>query len=202
MVPFYAMIQQHALVILQLASPAYIDKATTETYLFLHRQKWILRGLTEMLLHDPGPSAPSNSVRLLSAEVYERILPIVLALYTPYAGESDKYYEKRATSTLKPLVVQLAVTANSDALWKPLNYQLFMLTRDESAIVRYALICLIVIARVKLEGTWRWTRSPPSMSAWERPSSHCCPNQCSSFPSSSRTPTRALRSLPRRSLSV
>ena len=35
------------------------------------------------------------------------------------------------------------MTVNNEALWKPLNYQIFMLTRSEDASVRYAALDVI-----------------------------------------------------------
>jgi hypothetical protein len=142
MVPYFNNVLDHIVVVLQLPPPVTNPKSRSFN-VFFERLAWILRALTNVLLYDAGPSAPSGSVRLMTTELYDRLLPVFVNLVSKFQGETNKFYENRVDSVVKPLLLQLAVTVNNEALWKPLNYQLFMLTRSEDASVRYAALDVI-----------------------------------------------------------
>ena len=48
----------------------------------------------------------------------------------------EESYQERVEQQLVPCLSQLAVAAGRDSLWKPLNYQLLLKTRESSPQVR------------------------------------------------------------------
>ena len=49
--------------------------------------------------------------------------------------KSEKLYKKRVSEHLIPCVVQLAVGAQDDTLWKTINYQILLKTRHSESQV-------------------------------------------------------------------
>lgn len=62
--------------------------------------------MTHVLLFDAGPSAPTGSVRFMSTELFERLLPVFVNLVSRFNGEDNEFYEDRVDTTVKPLVVR------------------------------------------------------------------------------------------------
>jgi U3 small nucleolar RNA-associated protein 10 len=53
-------------------------------------------------------------------------------------NEDDTAYLARMTSHLVPCLGQMAVTAGTDVIWKPLNTQVLLKTREDRAATRIA----------------------------------------------------------------
>ncbi len=104
MVPYFNNVLEHFVVVLQLPPPVTDPKSRAFTA-FFERLAWILRALTNVLLYDAGPSAPAGTVRLMSTELYDRLLPVFVNLVARFNGESNKFYEDRVDNVVKPLVV-------------------------------------------------------------------------------------------------
>lgn len=48
----------------------------------------------------------------------------------------EETFQERVTGQLAPCIAQFSVAVADDALWKPLNYQILLKTRDSSPKVR------------------------------------------------------------------
>ncbi|KAG0256973.1 HEAT repeat-containing protein 1 [Actinomortierella ambigua] len=113
---------------------------------------WMISTLQKCFLHD--------SEGLWNAERFDKLLqPLVdqLLVTTDVAAEDEdqdertvaaatllsntpgwKTHEERMDNYMVPCLGQLAVTASSDALWKPLNYQVMLKSRSDQREVRLA----------------------------------------------------------------
>ncbi|KAF9921975.1 HEAT repeat-containing protein 1 [Linnemannia zychae] len=96
---------------------------------------WMISSLTKCLLHDNDG--------LWNADRFEKLLhPLVNQLLVTSnqpvdaAGSEWKSYENRMDTWLVPCLGQLAVTLSNDALWKPLNYQVLLKTREDNKQIR------------------------------------------------------------------
>eukprot|EP01135_Chromosphaera_perkinsii_P001742 Nk52_evm11s210 gene=Nk52_evmTU11s210 len=68
--------------------------------------------------------------------------PLVNVISNNRIGSADVYQE-RVAEFVVPTMAQFARAAGSDALWKPLNHEVLMKTRDESAMVRFAALKVV-----------------------------------------------------------
>ncbi|KAG0209950.1 HEAT repeat-containing protein 1 [Mortierella sp. GBA30] len=97
---------------------------------------WMVSSLQKCFLHDNDG--------LWNADRFEKLLhPLVnQLLVTANVVESEKddadwkSYENRMNTYLVPCLGQLAVTLSNDALWKPLNYQVLLKTREDDRHIR------------------------------------------------------------------
>ncbi|KAG0073217.1 HEAT repeat-containing protein 1 [Linnemannia elongata] len=96
---------------------------------------WMISSLTKCFLHDNDG--------LWNADRFEKLLhPLVNQLLVTsnqavdVAGTEWKSYENRMNTWLVPCLGQLAVTLSNDALWKPLNYQVLLKTREDNKQIR------------------------------------------------------------------
>ncbi|KAF9125924.1 HEAT repeat-containing protein 1 [Mortierella sp. 14UC] len=96
---------------------------------------WMISSLTKCFLHDNDG--------LWNADRFEKLLhPLVNQLLVTsnqavdVAGTEWKSYENRMNTWLVPCLGQLAVTLSNDALWKPLNYQVMLKTREDNKQIR------------------------------------------------------------------
>ncbi|KAF9404185.1 HEAT repeat-containing protein 1 [Podila epigama] len=96
---------------------------------------WMISSLQKCFLHDNDG--------LWNADRFEKLLhPLVnqLLVTSSVAPESAvsewQLYEKRMEQWLVPCLGQLAVTLSNDALWKPLNYQVLLKTREDKREIR------------------------------------------------------------------
>ncbi|KAF9149616.1 HEAT repeat-containing protein 1 [Linnemannia schmuckeri] len=96
---------------------------------------WMISSLNKCFLHDNDG--------LWNADRFEKLLhPLVNQLLVTsnqtvdVAGTEWKSYENRMNTWLVPCLGQLAVTLSNDALWKPLNYQVLLKTREDNKQIR------------------------------------------------------------------
>ncbi|KAG0309622.1 HEAT repeat-containing protein 1, partial [Linnemannia gamsii] len=96
---------------------------------------WMISSLNKCFLHDNDG--------LWNADRFEKLLhPLVNQLLVTsnqavdVAGSEWKSYENRMNAWLVPCLGQLAVTLSNDALWKPLNYQVLLKTREDNKQIR------------------------------------------------------------------
>jgi len=64
-------------------------------------------------------------------------MPVLVAQLENTVGGPDRY-QQRMAEHLIPALAQLAVTIADDKLWKPLNYQVCLVTRNSSPMIRFA----------------------------------------------------------------
>ncbi|KAF9385202.1 HEAT repeat-containing protein 1 [Podila verticillata] len=96
---------------------------------------WMVSSLQKCFLHDNDG--------LWNADRFEKLLhPLVNQLLVTSSVAPEKatsawqVYENRMEQWLVPCLGQLAVTLSNDALWKPLNYQVLLKTREDSREIR------------------------------------------------------------------
>lgn len=63
--------------------------------------------------------------------------------------------QTRVKSTVTPCIVQLAVAAGDDTLWKHLNYQVLLKTRHNSPHVSFILEKPIMVSNISLQNKFR-----------------------------------------------
>eukprot|EP01117_Protostelium_nocturnum_P019681 TRINITY_DN8596_c0_g1_i2.p1 TRINITY_DN8596_c0_g1~~TRINITY_DN8596_c0_g1_i2.p1 ORF type:complete len:2097 (-),score=492.91 TRINITY_DN8596_c0_g1_i2:36-6326(-) len=91
--------------------------------------KYILSSLRQCFLHD--------NEGFITKERFDKLhVSIVEQLDNMLGTEED--YEYRISQLLVPTITQLALCVGKDVLWKPLNHQVLLKTRSESAQVRYS----------------------------------------------------------------
>ncbi|KAJ3161658.1 HEAT repeat-containing protein 1 [Geranomyces michiganensis] len=74
---------------------------------------------------------------MIDADKFDKLLqPLVGQIDS--LDPRDKRYETNITTYLVPCIGQLAITVGKDSLWKPLNHQILMKTRNEDPAVRLA----------------------------------------------------------------
>jgi U3 small nucleolar RNA-associated protein 10 len=64
---------------------------------------------------------------------------------------STKVQEERANKYVIPCIVQLAVNIGKEALWKPMNYQICLCTRNPQAAVRLSAVKTLLSLYNKLQ---------------------------------------------------
>ncbi|KAF9277204.1 HEAT repeat-containing protein 1 [Mortierella alpina] len=100
---------------------------------------WMVSSLQKCFLHDNDG--------LWNADRFEKLLhPLVNQLLVTVnvgsessaveSGAEWMSYENRMNTWLVPCLGQLAVTLSNDALWKPLNYQVLLKTREDDRQIR------------------------------------------------------------------
>ncbi|KAF3823874.1 hypothetical protein GH733_006878 [Mirounga leonina] len=77
------------------------------------------------------------------------MMPLVDQLENRLGG--DARYQERVTKHLIPCVAQFSVAMADDSLWKPLNYQILLKTRDSSPKVRFAALITVLALAEKLK---------------------------------------------------
>ncbi|XP_037024057.2 HEAT repeat-containing protein 1 [Artibeus jamaicensis] len=92
-----------------------------------------------------------DTQHFLSKERAEALMtPLVDQLENELGGEEK--FQERVTEHLTPCISQFAVAMADDSLWKPLNYQILLKTRDSSPKVRFAaLITVLALAETLKE---------------------------------------------------
>ncbi|XP_023604328.1 HEAT repeat-containing protein 1 isoform X2 [Myotis lucifugus] len=92
-----------------------------------------------------------DTQHFLSKERAEALMmPLVDQLENRLGGEER--FQERVTKHLVPCIAQFSVAMADDSLWKPLNYQVLLKTRDSSPKVRFAaLITVLALAETLKE---------------------------------------------------
>ncbi|ORX53545.1 hypothetical protein DM01DRAFT_1322487 [Hesseltinella vesiculosa] len=91
---------------------------------------------------------------LWNADRYDKIMtPVVDQLSVTAKGDADTYLQ-RMTTYLVPCLGQMAVTVSNDTLWKPLNHQVLMKTREDDPEVRLAALRVIEEFYQRLGDEW------------------------------------------------
>ncbi|XP_004712243.1 HEAT repeat-containing protein 1 [Echinops telfairi] len=86
----------------------------------------------------------------LSKERAEALMmPLIDQLENRLGG--DEKFQERVTKHLIPCIGQFSVAVADDSLWKPLNYQILLKTRDSSPKVRFAALITVLALAEKLK---------------------------------------------------
>ncbi|XP_042638956.1 HEAT repeat-containing protein 1 [Orycteropus afer afer] len=103
--------------------------------------QFILKCLYKIFLFD--------TQHFLSKERAEALMmPLVDQLENRLGGEEK--FQERVTKYLIPCIGQFSVAMSDDSLWKPLNYQVLLKTRDSSPKVRFAALITVLELAEKL----------------------------------------------------
>uniref|UniRef100_A0A8D1WQ10 HEAT repeat-containing protein 1 n=1 Tax=Sus scrofa TaxID=9823 RepID=A0A8D1WQ10_PIG len=90
-----------------------------------------------------------DTQHFLSKERAEALMmPLVDQLENRLGGEEK--FQERVTQHLIPCLAQFSVAVADDSLWKPLNYQILLKTRDSSPKVRFAALITVLALAEKL----------------------------------------------------
>ncbi|XP_040092233.1 HEAT repeat-containing protein 1-like isoform X1 [Oryx dammah] len=90
-----------------------------------------------------------DTQHFLSKERAEALMmPLVDQLENRLGGEEK--FQERVTGHLIPCLAQFSVAMADDSLWKPLNYQILLKTRDSSPKVRFAALITVLALAEKL----------------------------------------------------
>uniref|UniRef100_A0A4W2GKV1 HEAT repeat-containing protein 1 n=1 Tax=Bos indicus x Bos taurus TaxID=30522 RepID=A0A4W2GKV1_BOBOX len=90
-----------------------------------------------------------DTQHFLSKERAEALMvPLVDQLENRLGGEEK--FQERVTKHLIPCLAQFSVAMADDSLWKPLNYQILLKTRDSSPKVRFAALITVLALAEKL----------------------------------------------------
>ncbi|XP_059119394.1 HEAT repeat-containing protein 1 [Peromyscus eremicus] len=76
------------------------------------------------------------------------MMPLVDQLENRLGGEER--FQERVTKHLVPCIAQFSVAMADDSMWKPLNYQILLKTRDSSPKVRFAALITVLAVAEKL----------------------------------------------------
>ncbi|XP_036042781.1 HEAT repeat-containing protein 1 [Onychomys torridus] len=76
------------------------------------------------------------------------MMPLVDQLENRLGGEER--FQERVTRHLVPCIAQFSVAMADDSMWKPLNYQILLKTRDSSPKVRFAALITVLAVAEKL----------------------------------------------------
>uniref|UniRef100_A0A8C8XKJ4 HEAT repeat-containing protein 1 n=1 Tax=Panthera leo TaxID=9689 RepID=A0A8C8XKJ4_PANLE len=91
-----------------------------------------------------------DTQHFLSKERAEALMmPLVDQLENRLGGEER--FQERVTKHLIPCIAQFSVAVADDSLWKPLNYQILLKTRDSSPKVRFAALITVLALAEKLK---------------------------------------------------
>uniref|UniRef100_A0A671G2F7 HEAT repeat-containing protein 1 n=1 Tax=Rhinolophus ferrumequinum TaxID=59479 RepID=A0A671G2F7_RHIFE len=91
-----------------------------------------------------------DTQHFLSKERAEALMmPLVDQLENRLGGEET--FQERVTQHLVPCIAQFSVAMADDSLWKPLNYQVLLKTRDSSPKVRFAALITVLALAEKLK---------------------------------------------------
>ncbi|KFO34254.1 HEAT repeat-containing protein 1 [Fukomys damarensis] len=91
-----------------------------------------------------------DTQHFLSKERAEALMmPLVDQLENRLGGEEE--FQQRVTQHLIPCIAQFSVAMADDSLWKPLNYQILLKTRDSSPKVRFATLITVLALAEKLK---------------------------------------------------
>ncbi|XP_055459894.1 HEAT repeat-containing protein 1 [Psammomys obesus] len=90
-----------------------------------------------------------DTQNFLSKERAEALMmPLVDQLENRLGGEER--FQERVTKHLVPCIAQFSVAMADDSMWKPLNYQILLKTRDSSPKVRFAALITVLALAEKL----------------------------------------------------
>uniref|UniRef100_A0A452FRY1 HEAT repeat-containing protein 1 n=1 Tax=Capra hircus TaxID=9925 RepID=A0A452FRY1_CAPHI len=90
-----------------------------------------------------------DTQHFLSKERAEALMmPLVDQLENRLGGEEK--FQERVTGHLVPCLAQFSVAVADDSLWKPLNYQILLKTRNSSPKVRFAALITVLALAEKL----------------------------------------------------
>jgi len=116
---------------------AYLSKFPTENSdnLLLENELIgaILTALHKCFLYD--------TEHFINKEKFDKLLMPIVNQLENTTGSNEEYQQR--TAFLIPTLVQLAVCVNTNTLWKPLNYQVLLKTRNEHPKVRFAALKII-----------------------------------------------------------
>nr|XP_031527782.1 HEAT repeat-containing protein 1 isoform X2 [Vicugna pacos] len=110
-----------------------------------------LKGLFTLFAgHLVKPFADTLNQHFISKERAEALMtPLVDQLENRLGGEER--FQERVTRHLVPCIAQFSVAVADDSLWKPLNYQILLKTRDSSPKVRFAALITVLAVAEKLK---------------------------------------------------
>ncbi|KAF9581367.1 HEAT repeat-containing protein 1, partial [Lunasporangiospora selenospora] len=123
------------------ALTAFADTEATGANAVNELWPWVMSSLHKSFLYD--------GEGLWSVERFEKLMrPLVNQLMvtettTDEAAPEWSSYEKRVSNWLVPCIGQIAVTLSNDALWKSLNYQVLIKTREEDKAIRLAALRVV-----------------------------------------------------------
>ncbi|KAG0355784.1 HEAT repeat-containing protein 1 [Gamsiella multidivaricata] len=112
-------------------------KAATKSREMDELWPWMVSSLQKCFLHDnDGLWNADRFEKLLHPLVDQLLVTSNLEAAEKETGAEWKSYENRMNTWLVPCLGQLAVTLSNDALWKPLNYQVLLKTREDNKHIR------------------------------------------------------------------
>ncbi|KAF9097064.1 HEAT repeat-containing protein 1 [Mortierella sp. AD031] len=97
---------------------------------------WMISSLQKCFLHDNDGLWNADRFEKLLHPLVNQLLVTSSQAVDVSAGSEWKSYENRMNTWLVPCLGQLAVTLSNDALWKPLNYQVLLKTREDNKQIR------------------------------------------------------------------
>ncbi|KAF8933369.1 HEAT repeat-containing protein 1 [Dissophora ornata] len=97
---------------------------------------WMISSLQKCFLYDSDGLWNADRFEKLLHPLVNQLLVTSTLAETTESGSEWKSYENRINTWLVPCLGQLAVTLSNDALWKPLNYQVLLKTREEDRNIR------------------------------------------------------------------
>ncbi|XP_055969563.1 HEAT repeat-containing protein 1 [Sorex fumeus] len=104
--------------------------------------EFILNCLYKIFLYDTQHFVSKERAETL-------MMPLVDQLENRLGGEEK--FQERVTKHLIPCIAQFSVAMADDSLWKPLNYQILLKTRDSSPKVRFAALITVLSLAEKLK---------------------------------------------------
>ncbi|KAG8516602.1 HEAT repeat-containing protein 1, partial [Galemys pyrenaicus] len=104
--------------------------------------EFILNCLYKIFLYDTQHFVSKERAETL-------MMPLVDQLENRLGGEEK--FQERVTKHLIPCIAQFSVAMADDSLWKPLNYQVLLKTRDSSPKVRFAALITVLALAEKLK---------------------------------------------------
>lgn len=104
--------------------------------------EFILNCLYKIFLYDTQHFVSKDRAEAL-------MMPLVDQLENRLGGEEK--FQERVTKHLIPCIAQFSVAMADDSLWKPLNYQILLKTRDSSPKVRFAALITVLALAEKLK---------------------------------------------------
>jgi U3 small nucleolar RNA-associated protein 10 len=135
-VPYLGYVLDHSVGFLSAHPPVDSDASHTRYH---QLSCLVLTVLQKCFLHDVE--------HWINKEKFDKLLPALVGQLEIGADAADEQaqsqYDERVQQHLVPSLAQLAVCVGTDTLWKPLNYQVLLRTRHESARVRYAALKVI-----------------------------------------------------------
>ncbi|KAF8975950.1 HEAT repeat-containing protein 1 [Entomortierella lignicola] len=97
---------------------------------------WMISSLQKCFLYDNDGLWNADRFEKLLHPLVDQLLVTVDVAEEEEESSEWKSYENRSKKWLVPCLGQLAVTLSNDSLWKPLNYQVMLKTREDNKHIR------------------------------------------------------------------